>query len=185
MESDDIDIKELFLDILTIVKFELKFYKYREDPLFERIVKTRVFQQKLQKLKDFINTYFEIMYRDEKSPINQAALRTQLDNIARITNYYNDLSGFYKDHTRVLISKEKLQGIVDYSHIETLFLVFTNILDWEHYKSSLIFPHDKHKEKLLKEFLNKIASSDIKEVEDLVDLEQTIENFVKNIEVEL
>ncbi|MFX0057611.1 MAG: hypothetical protein ACFE85_00460 [Candidatus Hodarchaeota archaeon] len=185
MESNDIDIRELFLDILAILKFELKFYKDKESPMFERIVKTRVFQQKLQKLKDFINKYFEIMYRDEESPINQAALRTQLDNIARITNYYNDLSGFYKDHTKTLITKEKLHSLVEYSHIEILFLVFTNILDWEHYKSSLIFPHDKSKEKLLKEFLNKLASSDIKEIEDLIDLEQSIDTFVESIEVEL
>jgi GTP1/Obg family GTP-binding protein len=185
MENDNIDIKELFLDILTIVKFELKFYKVKESPLFERIVKTRVFQQKLQKLKDFINTYFEIMYKDENSPINKAALKSQLDNIARIMNYYDDLSQFYRDHTSMLIPKEKLQSLVDFSHIEVLFLVFTNILDWEHYKSSLIFPHDKQKEKLLKEFLNKIASSDIKEIEDLIDLEQTIDSFVKSIETEL
>ena len=57
--EEDIDIKELFLDILAILKFELKFYLYRQSPMFERIVKTRVFQQKLQKLKDFINKYFE------------------------------------------------------------------------------------------------------------------------------
>jgi hypothetical protein len=121
------------------------------------------------------------MYKDENSPINQAALRAQLDNIARITNYYNDLSDFYKDHTKTLITKEKLQGLIDYSHIEILFLIFTNIIDWEHYKSSLIFPHNKTKEKLLKEFLDKIASSDIKNVEDLVDLEQSIESFVASI----
>ncbi len=185
MENDFISVKELFLDILTIVKFEIAFYSYKASPMFERIVKTRVFQQKLQKLKDFINTYFEIMYKGEESPINQIALRTQLDNVARITNYYNDLSSFYKDQTQNLITKEKLLDLIDYSHIETLFLVFTNILDWEHYKSSLIFPHDKQKEKLLKEFLNKLASSDIKEVEDLIDLEQTIDTFVNSIEVEL
>jgi hypothetical protein len=185
MMVEEIEIRELFLDILAIVKFELKFYKDKESPMFERIVKTRVFQQKLQKLKDFINQYFEIMYKDEESPINQAALRTQLDNIARITNYYNDLSGFYKDQTQTLITKDKLHSLIDYSHIEILFLVFTNILDWEHYKSSLIFPHDKNKEKLLKEFLSKLASSDIKEVGDLIDLEQTIDNFVHSIEVEL
>jgi len=185
MENDDIDIKELFLDILAIVKFELRFYKDKESPMFTRIVKTRVFQQKLQKLKDFINAYFKIMYRDNDSPINQIALRTQLDNVARITNYYNDLSSFYKDQTQNLITKEKLLNLIDYSHIESLFLVFTNILDWEHYKSSLIFPHDKRKEKLLKEFLGKLASSDIKEVDDLIDLEQTIDTFVKSIEVEL
>ena len=185
MEKDDIDVKELFLDILTIVRFEINFYSYKESPMFERIVKTRVFQQKLQKLKDFINTYFEIMYKGDESPINQIALRTQLDNVARITNYYNDLSSFYKDQTQNLITKEKLQSLIDYSHIESLFLVFTNILDWEHYKSSLIFPHDKRKEKLLKEFLNKLASSDIKQVEDLIDLEQTIDTFVKSIDVEL
>jgi hypothetical protein len=183
--DEEFDIKELFLDILAILKFELKFYTQKESPMFERIVKTRVFQQKLQRLKDFINSYFDIMYKDEKSPINQTALRVQLDNIARITNYYNDLSGFYKDHTKTLISKDKLRGLVEYSHIEILFLIFTNILDWEHYKSSLIFPHNKHKEKLLKEFLGKLASSDIKQVEDLVDLEQTIDNFVDSIEVEL
>jgi len=33
------------------------------------------------------------------------------------------------------------------------------------------------------EFLNRIASSDIKDVEDLVDLEQAIDSFVENIEV--
>ncbi|TFF85818.1 MAG: hypothetical protein EU517_01200 [Promethearchaeota archaeon] len=185
METNQIDIKELFLDILAIVKFELRFYKDKESPMFERIVKTRVFQQKLQRLKDFINQYFEIMYKDEESPINQAALRAQLDNIARLTNYYNDLSGFYKDQTQIFITRDKLHSLIDYSHIEKLFLVFTSILDWEHYKSSLIFPHDKRKEKILKEFLNKLASSDIKDVEDLIDLEQSIDKFVESIEVEL
>ncbi|MFX1569328.1 MAG: hypothetical protein ACFFCV_13280 [Promethearchaeota archaeon] len=181
--EEEIDIRELFFDILDIVKFELKFYRYKESPMFERIVKTRVFQQKLQKLKDFINTYFDIMYRDEDSPINQAALRTQLDNIARLTNYYDDLSDFYTDHTKVMITKEKFQEMVDYSHVEILFLVFTNILDWEHYKSSLLFPTDKSKEKILKEFLSKLASSEIKDVEDIIDLEQAIDTFVESIEV--
>ncbi len=182
MMSKDVNIRELFLDILAIVKFELRFYKDRASPMFTRIVKTRVFQQKLQKLKDFVNAYFEIMYTDD-SPISQAALQTQLDNVARITNYYNDLSGFYKDHTQTLITRDKLHSLIEYSHIEKLFLVFTNILDYEHYKSSLIFPQDKQKEKLLKEFLNRIASSDIKDVEDLVDLEQAIDTFIEEVEV--
>ena len=180
--AEEVDIRELFFDILDIVKFELKFYRYKESPMFERIVKTRVFQQKLQKLKDFINTYFDIMYKDEESPINQVALRTQLDNIARLTNYYDDLSEFYTDHTKTMITREKLQGLIDYSHVEILFLVFTNILDWEHYKASLLFPTDKAKEKLLKEFLAKLASSDIKDVDDIVDLEQAIDDFVQSIE---
>ena len=177
----DIDIRELFLDVLSIVKFELKFYKDKESPMFERIVKTRVFQQKLQRLKDFIMSYFEIMYKDQDSPINKAALQAQLDNIARITNYYNDLSSFYSDHTKQLITKDKVINLIEYSHIEVLFLIFTNILDWEHYKSSLLFPTDKSKEKLLKEFLEKLASSDIKNVEDIIDLEQEIDNFVHAI----
>ncbi|MHA2392750.1 MAG: hypothetical protein ACXAEX_12460 [Promethearchaeota archaeon] len=181
--TEVVDIRELFFDILDIVKFELKFYQDKSSPMFERIVKTRVFQTKLQKLKDFIMKYFDILYRDEESPINQAALHLQLDNIARLTNYYDDLSDFYTDHTKLMITKEKLQSLVDYSHIEVLFLIFTNILDWEHYKSSLLFPTDKSKEKLLKEFLEKLASSDIKNVEDIVDLEQTIESFVQSIEV--
>ena len=42
---------------------------------------------------------------------------------------------------------------------------------------------DKEKEKLLKEFLNRIASSDIKDVEDLIDLEQAIETFIEQVEV--
>lgn len=180
--AEDINVRELFFDILDLVKFELKFYKYKESPLFERIVKTRIFQQKLQKLKDFISNYFEIMYQDKDSPINQAALQAQLDNIARLTNYYNDLSNFYKDSTKDLITKDKVLSLIEYSHIETLFLIFTNILDWEHYKSSLLFPTDKDKEKLLKEFLNKLASSEIKEIEDVVDLEQDIETFIESIE---
>ncbi len=183
-ESDDNeDIRELFFDILDIVKFELKFYKYKESPLFERIVKTRIFQTKLQKLKDFISQYFEIMYEGKDSPINQAALQAQLENIARLTNYYNDLSEFYKDSTKELITKEKVLELIDYSHVERLFLVFSNILDWEHYKSSLLFPTDKEKEKLLKEFLNKLASSEIKEIDDIIDLEQDIDDFIKNIAV--
>lgn len=181
--AEEIDIKELFFDILSIVKFELKFYKNKESPMFERIVKTRVFQQKLQNLKDFIMKYFDIMYRDEESPINKAALRSQLDNIARLTNYYNDLSGFYSDQTKQLITPEKFKSLIEYSHIEILFLIFTNILDWEHYKSSLLFPTDKAKEKILKEFLSKIASADIKDVDDIVDLEQTIESFVDSIQI--
>ncbi|MFX1257548.1 MAG: hypothetical protein ACFFAN_06805 [Promethearchaeota archaeon] len=181
--AEDIDIRELFFDILSIVKFELKFYKDKESPMFERIVKTRVFQQKVQKLKDFITKYFEIMYKEEDSPINKAALQTQLDNIARITHYYNDLSNFYEDHTKELITKDKLLSLIDYSHIEILFLIFSNILDWEHYKSSLLFPTNKAKEKMLKEFLNKLASSDIKNVDDIIDLEQSIDAFVESIEI--
>ena len=41
----------------------------------------------------------------------------------------------------------------------------------------------KEKEKLLKEFLNRIASSDIKDVEDLIDLEQAIDTFIENVDV--
>jgi hypothetical protein len=137
---------------------------------------------KLQKLKDFISNYFEIMYQDKDSPINQAALQAQLDNIARLTNYYNDLSNFYKDSTKNLITKDKVLSLIEYSHMETLFLIFTNILDWEHYKSSLLFPTDKEKEKMLKEFLNKLASSEIKEIEDVDELEQDIESFIEKIE---
>jgi len=181
--AEQVDIKELFFDILDIVKFELNFYKQKMSPMFERVVKTRVFQQKLQRLRDFISSYFDIMYKDEKSPINKAALRSQLGNIARITGYYNDLSDFYKDQSKQLIDREKLEGIIEYSHIETLFLIFTNILDWEHYKSSLLFPADKRKEKLLKEFLAKLASSDIKKLEDLMDLEVSIDSFVESIEL--
>ena len=181
--ADDTDLKELFFDILDIVKFELKFYNDKMSPMFQRIVKTRVFQQKLQRLKDFISSYFEIMYKDEKSPINKAALRSQLGNIARITGYYNDLSDFYKDQSKELINRNKLQGIIEFSHIETLFMIWTNIIDWEHYKSSLLFPADKHKERLLKDFLGKLASSDIKELEDVLELEATIDNFVEAIEL--
>jgi len=181
----DIDIRQLFFDILDVIKFELKFYKDRDSPMFERIVKTRVFQQKLQKLKDFIMNYFEIMYKEEDSPINKAALRTQLDNVARITNYYNDLSSFYKDHSQNLISKDKLKSLIDYSHIEVLFLIFTNILDWEHYRSSLLFPTNKSKEKILKEFLSKLASSEIKDISDIIDLEQSIDAFVQAIEAKV
>lgn len=181
--AKEINIRELFFDILDLVKFELKFYSDRESPMFERIVKTRVFQTKVQRLKDFIMNYFEILYKDEDSPINQAALQTQLDNIARLTNYYNDLSNFYKDHTKDLITKDKLLNLVDYSHIEILFLIFSNILDWEHYRSSLLFPTDKVKEKILKEFLNKLASIDIKEIDDIVDLEQSIDVFIESVEV--
>jgi hypothetical protein len=81
-----------------------------------------------------------------------------------------------------MITQEKLRTLVDYSHVEILFLVFTNILDWEHYKSSLLFPTDKTKEKLLKEFLAKLASSEIKDVNDIVDLEQVIATFIEDIE---
>ena len=181
--AKEINIRELFFDILDLVKFELKFYKDKESPMFERIVKTRVFQTKVQRLKDFIMNYFEILYKDEESPINQAALQTQLDNIARLTNYYNDLSNFYKDHTKDLITKDKLLNLIDYSHIEIMFLIFSNILDWEHYRSSLLFPTDKVKEKILKEFLNKLASIDIKEIDDIVDLEQSIDVFIESVEV--
>jgi len=41
------------------------------------------------------------------------------------------------------------------------------------------------KEKLLKEFLTKVASSEITDIDSLIDLEQTIENFIEDIEVEL
>lgn len=181
--AESIDIRQLFFDILSILKFELKFYKDRESPMFERIVKTRVFQQKVQRLKDFLMKYFDILYRDEQSPINQAALQSQLENIARLTNYYNDLSNFYKDHTKELITKDKIISLIDFSHIEVLFLIFTNILNWEHYRSSLLFPTDKNKEKILKEFLNKIANSDIKDINDIIDLEQNIISFIEKVEV--
>ena len=63
-----------------------------------------------------------------------------------------------------------------------MFLIFSNILDWEHYRSSLLFPTDKVKEKILKEFLNKLASIDIKEIDDIVDLEQSIDVFIESVD---
>ncbi|MHA1805211.1 MAG: hypothetical protein ACTSU4_11905 [Promethearchaeota archaeon] len=182
--EEEIDIRELFFDIIDIVKFELNFYTAKNSPMFERIVKTRVFQTKLQKLKDFIMKYFDIIYKDKESPINRAALEAQLNNIAYITNYYNDLSNFYKDQTEIIITKEKILNLIEYSHIEKLFLIFTNILDWEHYRASLLFPTDKKKEKILKEFLNKLASSEIKNIDDLIDIEQSIDDFIKQLEIE-
>jgi len=50
-------------------------------------------------------------------------------------------------------------------------------------KISLLFPTDKAKEKLLKEFLNKLASPEIKDADDIIDLEQAIESFIEIIEV--
>ena len=56
--AKEINIRELFFDILDLVKFELKFYKDKESPMFERIVKTRVFQTKVQRLKDNVLNLF-------------------------------------------------------------------------------------------------------------------------------
>ena len=181
--EDDIDIRELFYDIFDIVKFELQFYKDKESPMFEKTVKTRAFQNKLKKLQIFIFKYFEKMYQSRNNPISKAALRSQLNNMARMTNYYDNLSNFYSDQSDALTTKEKLKDLIEYSHIEVLFLIFTNILDWEHYKSSLLFPTDKGKEKMLKEFLERLASSDIKNVDDIIDLEQQIDTFVEAIGV--
>ena len=180
-EEEKIDIKELFYDIFDIVKFELQFYKDKKSPMFERILKSRSFQSKLRKLQDFIFRYFNIMYKSPKNPINKAALRTQLNNIARITNYYDDLSSFYEDRSTEMITN-KLKDIIDFSHIETLFLIFTNILDWEHQKRSVFFPNDKTKGNLLKEFLSKLASSDIKNMDNVIELEEKINDFLDTIE---
>ena len=180
-EEEKIDIKELFYDIFDIVKFELQFYKDKKSPMFERILKSRSFQSKLRKLQDFIFRYFNIMYKSPKNPINKAALRTQLNNIARITNYYDDLSSFYEDRSTETITN-KLKDIIDFSHIETLFLIFTNILDWEHQKRSVFFPNDKTKGNLLKEFLSKLASSDIKNMDNVIELEEKINDFLDTIE---
>lgn len=180
-EEEKIDIKELFYDIFDIVKFELQFYKDKKSPMFERILKSRSFQSKLRKLQDFIFRYFNIMYKSPKNPINKTALRTQLNNIARITNYYDDLSSFYEDRSTETIT-EKLKDIIDYSHIETLFLIFTNILDWEHQKRSIFFPNDETKGKLLKEFLDKLASSDIENMDNVIELEEKINGFLDTIE---
>ena len=40
-------------------------------------------------------------------------------------------------------------------------------------------------EKLLEEFLNKLASPEIKDADDVIDLEQAMESFVESIEVSL
>ncbi|GAJ13791.1 unnamed protein product, partial [marine sediment metagenome] len=55
-----------------------------------------------------------------------------------------------------------------------LFLILTSILDWEHYRNSFIFPEDKEKEKEFKKFLTKVASEEIKSIDDILDLEQKI-----------
>ena len=186
LETDkDIEIKELFYDIFDIVKFELQFYKDKESPMFEKVMKTRVYQSKLRKLQDFIFAYFERMYHRKNNPITKAALRTQLNNIARITNYYDDLSNFFSEDSDNMISKEKLIDFIEYSHIEVLFLIFTNILDWEHQCSqcrSMFFPDDESKGEILKEFLTKLASSDIKNLENVVELEEKLNDFINTTE---
>jgi len=180
--EEDIDIKELFYDIFDIVKFELQFYKDKESPMFEKIIKTRTFQGKLKKLQSFIFHYFELMYKSPANPIKKEALRTQLNNIARIANYYDNLSSYYNDRSSEIITKEELIEIIDFSHIETLFLIFTNILDWEHQKRSIFFPNDETKGQILKEFLETLAKSDIKNMENVVDLEEKFHDFIDTIE---
>ena len=175
--EEDVDIKELFYDIFDIVKFELQFYKDKESPMFEKIIKTRTFQGKLKKLQNFIFNYFELMYKSPANPIKKEALRTQLNNIARITNYYDNLSSYYNDRSSEIITKEELIEIIDFSHIETLFLIFTNILDWEHQKRSVFFSNDETKGQILKEFLETLAKSDIKSMENVVDLEEKFHNL--------
>ncbi|MFX1557324.1 MAG: hypothetical protein ACFFC9_08725, partial [Promethearchaeota archaeon] len=109
-------------------------------------------------------------------------LRTQLNSIARIANYYDKLSSYYNDRSSEIITREELIEIIDFSHIETLFLIFTNILDWEHQKRSVFFPNDKTKGQILKEFLDTLAKSDIKNIENVVDLEEKLHDFIDTIE---
>lgn len=182
-ESDEeVDIRELFYDIFDIVKFELQFYKDKESPIFEKIIKSRVFQSKLKKLQNFIFNYFKLMFKSPNNPINKAALRNQLNNIAKLANYYDDLSNFYSEGSDQELTKEKLMNIIDYNHIEVLFLIFTSILDWEHQKRSMFFPDDESKGEILKEFLNKLASSDIKNLDNILELEDKINDFIDTIE---
>ena len=180
-DSEGINLKELFYDIFEIVKFELEFYKSRESPMFEKIMRSRNFQSKLKNLQEFIFKYFEKMYT-KNNPITKLALRSQLNNIAKVLNYYDDLSEFYKDQMDEIISKEKLTEIIEYSHIETLFLIFTNILDWEHQRKSIFFDQDESKGKLLKQFLSALSDSKIKTMADIVKLEEKINEFYDTIE---
>ena len=183
LETDDeINFKELFYDIFDIVKFELQFYKDKESPMFEKIIKSRVFQSKLKKLQDFIFNYFKLMYKSPNNPINKAALRNQLNNIAKLSNYYDDLSNLFSISSDQELTKEKIMNIVDYSHIEVLFLIFTSILDWEHQKRSMFFPDDESKGEILKEFLSQLASSDIKNIDNILELEEKINDFIDTIE---
>jgi len=168
------NLKDIYLEILSHVKFELEFHKDKENPMFERIMKTRRFQQKLQNLKEFIFQYYDLLYKDKENPVTRAALKEQLNNLSRLINYYDDLSNFYDDLVLGKITKEKFKEIIDYSHIQLLFLILTSILDWEHYRNSFIFPEDKEKEKEFKQFLTKIASEEIKSLDDILDLEQKI-----------
>ena len=180
-DSEDINIKELFYDIFEIVKFELEFYKNKESPMFEKIISSRNFQSKLKNLQEFIFKYFEKMYT-KNNPITKLALRSQLNNIAQVLNYYDDLSEFYKDQMDQIINKEKLMEIIEYSHIETLFLIFTNILDWEHQSKSIFFDQDESKGKLLKQFLSALSDSKIKNMADIIKLEEKINELYDTIE---
>ena len=181
-DSEDINLKELFYDIFEIVKFELEFYKNKESPMFEKIISSRNFQSKLKNLQEFIFKYFEKMYSNKNNPITKLALRSQLNNIAQVLNYYDDLSEFYKDQMDQIINKEKLMEIIEYSHIETLFLIFTNILDWEHQRKSIFFDQDESKGKLLKQFLSALSDSKIKSMADIIKLEEKINELCDTIE---
>ena len=168
------NLKDIFLEILSHVRFELEFHRDKESPMFERIMKTRRFQQKLQNLKDFILEYYDLLYKDKDNPVTKAALKEQLNNLSRLINYYDDLSNFYDDLVLGKITREKFSEIINFSHIQLLFLILTSIIDWEHYRNSFIFPEDKEKEKNFKEFLTKLASEEIKDLDDIVDLEHRI-----------
>ncbi len=82
------------------------------------------------------------------------------------------------------------------SQLEEIFTEYPDILNYREseepevlivktftFELIKLFPTDKAKEKLFKEFLNKLASSDIISIKDLIDLEQEIEQFVQSIEV--
>ena len=122
------------------------------------------------------------MYRDKTNPVTKIALRTQLNYIAKITNYYDDLSNFYLSQTGEIFDEEQLKDIVEYSHIETLFIIFTAILDWEHQRKSIFFPTDESKGEILKKFLSSLADSNIKNLDDVLKLEEKITDFIDTIE---
>jgi len=168
------NLKDIYLEILSHVRFELEFHRDKESPMVERIMKTRRFQQKLQNLKDFILEYYDLLYKEKENPVTKAALKEQLNNLSRLINYYDDLSNFYDDLVLGKINREKFSEIINYSHIQLLFLILTSIIDWEHYRNSFIFPEDKEKEKKFKQFLTKLASEEIKDLDDILDLEHRI-----------
>lgn len=188
------------LDILDFVRMELEHWhtKTNYDPLYERKVRSKPFQYKHNRLKKFLHEYVcKVIASPEKLKVisriaDQEAFSGRDFHLERFV-YCNSIRKELVKLLQQRASLYEIENLLDHASFEQEFVLLTWILFWEHSHGQMLAKNmlleeditEEYERQLLdlyKHFLDMLASTEIKTLEDLNRVEDVLIQDVERID---